>query len=64
MEIRRDVTLDEDATLKKSRKFQHEETYEELVAPKAAKPMKEFNLLMMTRFWKNMICWRPKNLST
>ena len=41
MEISRDVTFDEDKTLKKSRKCQLEETYEEVVAPKAAKLMEE-----------------------
>ena len=41
MEISRDVTFDEYATLKKSRKCQPEETYEEVVAPRAAEPMKE-----------------------
>ena len=41
MEISRDVTFYEDAALKKSRKFQHEETYEEVVAPKAIEPMKQ-----------------------
>ena len=37
----KDVTFDEDTTLKKSRKCQLEETYEEAVAPRAAKLMKE-----------------------
>ena len=41
MEISRDVTFDEDATLKKLRKSQLEETYEEVVAPRDAKLMKE-----------------------
>ena len=41
MEINRDVTFDEDTTLKKSRKCQLEETYEEAVAPRAVEPMKE-----------------------
>ena len=41
MEISRDVTFDEDATVNKSRKWQLKETYEEVVAPTAAKPMKE-----------------------
>ena len=41
MEISRDVTFDEDETLKKSIKCQPEETYEEVVSPRAAKPMKE-----------------------
>ena len=35
MEISRDVTFDEDTNIKKSRKFQLEETYEEVVAPKS-----------------------------
>ena len=33
MEISRDVTFDEEATLKRSRKCQHEEVYEEDVPP-------------------------------
>ena len=41
MEISRDVTFDEDTALKKSRKCQLEETYEEVVAPRAAEPMEE-----------------------
>ena len=40
MEISRDVNFDEDTTLKKSRKCQLEETYEETVAPRVAEPMK------------------------
>ena len=34
MEISRDVTFDEEATLKRSRKCQHEEVHEEYVPPK------------------------------
>ena len=41
MEISRDVTFGEDATLKKSRKCQPKEIYEEVVSPRAAEPMKE-----------------------
>ena len=42
IEISRDVTFDEDATLKKSRRFQLEEGYEEeLVAPIIATPVRE-----------------------
>ena len=41
MGISRDVTFDEDVSLKKSRKCQLEETYEEDLAPIATKPMKE-----------------------
>jgi hypothetical protein len=42
IEISRDVTFDEDAALKKSRRFQHEEVYEEeLVAPRIVEPMRE-----------------------
>ena len=41
MEISRDVTFDEDVSLKKSRKCQLEETYEEVVAPTVAETMKE-----------------------
>ena len=41
MEISRDVTFDEYATLKKSRKCQPAKTYEEVVAPRVAEPMKE-----------------------
>ena len=41
MEISRDVTFYEDTTLNKSRKCQLEETYEEVVAPRAAELMKE-----------------------
>ena len=41
MEISKDVTFDEDTTLKNSRKCQLEETYEEAIAPRATKPMKE-----------------------
>ena len=37
----KDVTFDEDTALKKSRKCQLEETYEEVVAPRAAELMKE-----------------------
>jgi hypothetical protein len=42
IEINRGVIFDEDATLKRSRKCQLEEVYEEeLVAPRVAKPVKE-----------------------
>jgi hypothetical protein len=42
IEINRDVTFDEYATLKRSRKCQLEEVYEEeLVAPRVAEPIKE-----------------------
>jgi hypothetical protein len=42
IEIRRYVTFDEDATLKRSRKFHLEEVYEEeRVAPRVAEPVKE-----------------------
>jgi hypothetical protein len=42
IEINKDVTFDEDATLKRSRKFQLEEVYEEEpVAPRVAEPVKE-----------------------
>jgi U3 small nucleolar RNA-associated protein 14 len=42
IEISRDVTFDEDAALKKSRRCQLEEVYEEeLVAPRVAEPMRE-----------------------
>ena len=34
MEISRDVTFDEEAALKRSRKFQHEEVYEEETYPR------------------------------
>ena len=34
MEISRDVTFDEEATLKRSRKFQHEEVHEEETPPR------------------------------
>ena len=34
MEISRDVTFDEEAALKRSRKCQHEEVYEEDVPPR------------------------------
>ena len=40
MEISRDATFDEDVALKKSRKCQPEETFEEVVAPRAAELMK------------------------
>jgi hypothetical protein len=41
IEINIDVTFDEDASLKKSRKFHLEEVYEEeLVAPRVVEPMK------------------------
>ena len=39
MEISRDATFNEDAALKKSRKCQPEETYEEVVASRAAELM-------------------------
>jgi hypothetical protein len=43
IEISRDVTFDEDATLKKSRRCQLEEVYEEEpVAPRVAEPVREF----------------------
>ena len=41
MEISRDLTFGEDATLKKSRKCQPKEIYEEVVSPRAAESMKE-----------------------
>jgi hypothetical protein len=42
IEINKDITFDEEATLERSRKRQLEEVYEEeLVAPRDAKPMKE-----------------------
>ena len=37
----KDVTFDEDRAVKKSRKCQPKETFEEFVALKAAEPMKE-----------------------
>jgi hypothetical protein len=41
-EINKDVNFDEDATLKKSRRWQLEEVYEEEpVAPRVAKPVRE-----------------------
>ena len=39
--IMKDTTFDEDAALKKSRKCQPKETYEEVVAPKSIEPMKQ-----------------------
>ena len=39
MEISRDATFDEDVALKKSRKCQPEETFEEVVASRAAELM-------------------------
>jgi hypothetical protein len=42
IEINKDVTFDEDETLKRSRKFQLEEVYEEEpIAPKVAEPVNE-----------------------
>ena len=41
MEISKDVTFDEDTTLKKSRMCQPKITYEEVAAPKAEELMKE-----------------------
>ena len=42
IEISRDVTVDEEAALKKSRRFQLEEVYEEEpVIPRAAEPVRE-----------------------
>ena len=41
MEISTNVNFNEDTALKKSRKCQLEETYEEDVAPEATEPMKE-----------------------
>jgi hypothetical protein len=42
IEIKKDVTFDEYATLNKSRRYQLEEVYEEeLVAPKVAEPVRE-----------------------
>jgi hypothetical protein len=47
IEINRDVTFDEDATLKRSRKFQLEEVYEEEpVAPRVAEPVKEVAVIL------------------
>ena len=37
----KDVTFDEDTTLKKSRKCQPEETYKEVVVPRATEIVKE-----------------------
>ena len=39
--MRRDVSFDEYTALKKSKKCQLEETYEEVVAPRAGEPLKE-----------------------
>jgi hypothetical protein len=45
IEIKKDVTFDEDATLKRLRKCQLEEVYEEEpVAPRVSKPMKEVTI--------------------
>jgi hypothetical protein len=45
IEISRDVTFDEDATLKKSRRCQLEEVYEEEpVAPRVAEPVREVTI--------------------
>jgi hypothetical protein len=41
IEINRDVTFDEDAALKRSRKCHLEEVYKEHVAPRVAEPVKE-----------------------
>jgi hypothetical protein len=41
IEVSRDVTFDENATLKRSRKCQLEEVYEEPVPPRVAEPVKE-----------------------
>jgi hypothetical protein len=41
IEISRDVTFDEDATLKRSMKCHLEEVYEEPIAPRVAEPVKE-----------------------
>ena len=41
MEIIKDLTFDEYTSLKKTRKSQLEETYEEVVAPRVAESMKE-----------------------
>ena len=42
IEINKDVTFDEDATLKRSRKFQLDEVYEEEpMAPRVAEPVRE-----------------------
>jgi hypothetical protein len=47
IEINRDVTFDEDATLKRSRKCQLEEVYEEEpVAPKVTEPVKEVTVTL------------------
>jgi hypothetical protein len=51
IEINRDVTFDEDATLKISRKCHLEEVYEEEpVAPRVVEPMKEVTVTLMMRF--------------
>jgi hypothetical protein len=45
IEIDRDVTIDEDATLKKSRRCHLEEVYEEeIVAPKVVEPVREVTI--------------------
>jgi hypothetical protein len=47
IEINRDVTFDEDASLKKSRRFHLEEVYEEeIVYPRVAKPMREITITL------------------
>jgi hypothetical protein len=47
IEIKIDVTFDEDATLKKSRRCQLEEVYEEeLVAPRVAEPVREVTITL------------------
>ena len=47
IEISRDVTFDEDATLKKSRRCHLEEVYEEEpVAPRVAEPVKEVTITL------------------
>jgi hypothetical protein len=56
IEINKDVTFDEDATLKKSRRCQLEEVYEEEpVAPRVAEPVREVTVPLMMRFKKIMI---------
>jgi hypothetical protein len=51
IEISRDVTFDEDVSLKRSRKCQLEEVYEEEpVAPRVTEPVKKLQLPLMMRF--------------
>ena len=55
-----DLTFDEDVALKKSRKCQFEEVYEEVLAPRVAESMEEVALSPDDEISEDHDMWEPK----